>query len=124
MLFDSWYSDRADVYRIVSAKVGGVTKTRREKVLSAVPCRVYSSPANGPSMQDTAARSIKQLKMACAVGVDIHAGDELQITRGRSAESTRYFAGEPQQFFDPVGGALTGLEHQEIGLYEDNIIKG
>jgi hypothetical protein len=124
MLFESWYSDRADVFRIVSAKVGGVTKTRREKVLDAVPCRIYLSPANGPSMQDTAARSIKQLKMACAVGVDIRTGDELQITRGRSAESTRYFAGEPQQFYDPVGGALTGLEHQEIGLYEDNIIKG
>ena len=25
---------------------------------------------------------------------------------------------------DPVGGALTGLQHKEVGLLRDNIIKG
>lgn len=125
-LFDSWYTDLADVYRNVSVKTGGITKNKRTKIHEGIPCRIYSTPASSPSMQDTAARTSRDLTMSCAVGVDIKAGDELQITRGGAirigGNPVRYFAGEPQLFIDPVGGALTGLEHQEIGLLENNII--
>ena len=62
--------------------------------------------------------------MACPVETDIQAGDELLITRGgalgRGASPVRYIASQPQPFYDPVGGALTGLEHMEVGLQADN----
>ena len=57
--------------------------------------------------------------------MDVREGDTLMITRGgalnRGREAVRYIASQPQAFFDPVGGAMTGLEHLEVGLREDNI---
>lgn len=124
-LFDSWYTDRLDVFRNESVKTGGRTRQERKQVAENVACRVYRSEITGVAMQDTAARVMRQNKMACALDVDIKAGDELLITRGgmlgSNREPVRYFAGEPQLFFDPVGGALTGLQHQEVGLLENNI---
>jgi len=106
---------------------GNVTAQERQQTGFAIPCRVYSSQRSGPGMTDTAARSQASDKLACDLGVDIRAGDELYITRGgmlgRHAEPERYFAGEPQSYYDPVGGALTGLEHQEIGLLMQNIVR-
>jgi hypothetical protein len=68
---------------------------------------------------------MRQNKLSCALDVDIKAGDELLVVRGgvlgSNRESVRYLAGEPQYFYDPVGGALTGLQHQEVGLLENNI---
>lgn len=65
--------------------------------------------------------------MACDLSADIRAGDELRIIRGGNLGhlnlQERYFAGEPMYYYDPVGGALTGLEHQEIGLLEENIVE-
>ncbi len=125
--FDGWYTDLVDVYRIQTTKVGAVSSTARVPVETAVPCRVYSTPASSPSMQDTAARSYRANKLALPIGVDIKAGDELLVTRGGALGHTgtpvRYIAGAPQLFLDPVGGILTGLDHQEVGLLEDNIIQ-
>ena len=30
--------------------------------------------------------------------------------------------GTPQDYYDPVGGALTQLQHKEVGLLRDNLI--
>lgn len=126
-IFRSWYTDTVDVWRVVPVMDGNVTVQERQQTGFAIPCRVYSSQRSGPGMTDTAARIQASDKLACDLGVDIRAGDELYITRGgmlgRRAEPERYFAGAPQSYYDPVGGALTGLEHQEIGLLMQNIVR-
>lgn len=77
-------------------------------------------------MTDNAARVSSTDKLACDIATDIRAGDELLVTRGgalrRGGEPERYFAGNPQHYYDPVGGALTGLEHLEVGLLMENIV--
>lgn len=127
-IFSSWYTDTVDVWRVVSVVSGNITTQRRQQVGAVIPCRVYSSQKNGPNMTDTAARTQSTDKLACDLSVDIQAGDELLVTRGGNLGKTntpeRYFAGNPQQYYDPVGGALTGLEHQEIGLLMQNVIGG
>ena len=51
---------------------------------------------------------------------------QLLIVRGgnlcQANQPERYFAGHPVPYLDPVGGVLTGLQHKEVGLLEDNII--
>ena len=126
-IFSNWYTDIVDVYRVVNATTGNIDTQARQQVGSAIPCRVYSSQKNGPSMQDDAARVNSTDKLSCAVDVDIRAGDELLVTRGgalgRGGEPERYFAGNPQHYYDPVGGALTGLEHLEVGLLMQEIVR-
>lgn len=125
-IFASWYTDTVGIYRVEDVKVGNVTKKQRILKGEGLPCRIYSAKKDGPSMRDTAARSVSAEKMACDLSVDIKAGDELQIIRGGGLGSKntaeRYFAGSPQQYYDPVGGALSGLQHQEVGLLKENLI--
>lgn len=126
-IFKTWYTDTADIYRVVPVKKGNLDTQERQKVNSApVPCRVYSPAKNGPSMKNTAARAQSSEKMACDLSADIRAGDELLIVRGgnlgQANQPERYFAGHPVPYLDPVGGVLTGLQHKEVGLLADNII--
>ena len=124
--FSGWYTDIVDVYRVVNSTAGNITRQERQQVGKAIPCRVYSSQKNGPNMTDNAARVSSTDKLACDIATDIRAGDELLVTRGgalrRGGEPERYFAGNPQHYYDPVGGALTGLEHLEVGLLMENIV--
>lgn len=126
-IFAGWYTDTVDVYRVVNVTVGNVDTQERRQVGAAIRCRVYESQKNGPAMQDTAARAQSTDKLSCDVSVDIRAGDELFVTRGgalgRGGEPERYFAGTPRRYYDPVGGALTGLEHLEVGLLMQNIVR-
>ena len=116
--FDGWYTDLVDVYRVVNTTTGNIDTQTRQQVGSAIPCRVYNSQKNGPSMQDGAARVNSMDKLSCA---------ELLVTRGKAlgcgGEPERYFAGNPQHYYDPVGGALTGLEHLEVGLLMQEIVR-
>lgn len=125
-LFTNWYTDTMDIYRVVSTNEGNLTRQERQKVYSGISCRVYSTQKSGPNMTDNAARVRSSEKLSCDLSVDIRAGDELLITRGgnigHAGEPERYFAGKPQSYYDPVGGALTGLQHKEVGLMMDNII--
>lgn len=125
-IFSSWYTDTVDVYRVINKTSGNLTTQEREQVGEAIPCRVYNSQKNGPNMTDNAARVSSTDKLACAVDTDIRAGDELFVTRGgalgKANEPERYFAGNPQHYYDPVGGALTGLEHLEVGLLMQEVI--
>lgn len=126
-IFENWYTDSMSISRNVSYKVGNVDKKKREEVYRDVPCRVYSTKRNGPSMNNTAATATAADKVACDVDVDLRAGDMLMIVRGgrlgSNQEPERYFAGTPQPYYDPVGGVLSGLEHQEAVLSMDEIIK-
>ena len=125
-IFSEWYTDAVDVFRVVNSIAGNITRQERQQVGKAIPCRVYSSQKNGPNMTDNAARVSSTDKLACDIATDIRAGDELLVTRGgalrRGGEPERYFAGNPQHYYDPVGGALTGLEHLEVGLLMENIV--
>ena len=126
-IFSRWYTDTVDVFRVVNSIAGNITRQERQQVGKAIPCRVYSSQKNGPNMTNNAARVSSTDKLACDVAMDIRAGDELHVTRGgalgRGGEPERYFAGNPQRYYDPVGGALTGLEHLEVGLLMQNIVE-
>ncbi len=126
-IFKSWYTDTVDIYLVVPVKKGNLDMQERQKINSVpIACRVYSPAKNSPSMKDTAARMQSSEKLACDLSVDIRAGDELQIVRGgnlcQANQPERYFAGRPVSYLDPVGGILSGLQHKEVGLLEDNII--
>lgn len=127
-IFAGWYTDTVDIYRVVPVTKGSLTTQERRKVNDEpIPCRIYSASKSSPSMTDNAARVRGEDKLACDLDVDIRAGDELQVVRGgnlgHANQTERYFAGEPQSYYDPVGGALTGLQHKEVGLLLENIVR-
>ncbi len=127
-IFRTWYTDTMDIYRVVPVKKGSMDSQERQKVNEApVPCRVYSLSKDGPDITSNAARDRSSAKLACDLSVDIRAGDELMIVRGgglgHGNEPERFHAGQPASYYDPVGGALTGLQHKEVGLLADNIIR-
>ena len=123
----SWFSDLMDVYRVVTTATSGLSRPQRQLVLEAVPCRVYSNQKNNINLRNTAATVREDEKLACAIDTDIQAGDELIVTRGgtmgRGIRTERYIASQPTLYFDPVGSAATGLEHMEVGLHADNIVR-
>lgn len=125
-IFKNWYTDLMDICRVVSVKDGNITRQERKKMAEKIPCRVYHTGTGSPSITDNAARTRGEDKLSCDLSVNIQAGDELQVIRGgnigRNDRSERYFACPPQSYYDPVGGALTGLEHKEVTLLRDNII--
>lgn len=127
-IFKGWYTDTMDIYRAGAVCKGNVTIQERQKVnCDPVRCRVYSSKRDGPVMGKTASSERATEKLSCDLSVDIMAGDELRVIRGGAlgirGEPVRYFAGSPQAYHDPVGGALTGLEHKEIGILLDNTVR-
>ena len=123
----SWFSDLMDVYRVVTTATNGLSRPQRQLVSEAVPCRVYSNQKNNINLRNTAATVREDEKLACAIDTDIQAGDELIVTRGgamgRSIRTERYIASQPTLYFDPIGSAATGLEHMEVGLLADNIVR-
>ncbi len=126
-IFRTWYTDTVDVYRVLPTSNGGIDRQERVKVNpSPIPCRVYHLEKGGPNITNNAARERSSEKLACDLSADIRAGDELMVIRGGSLghdnPPERYFAGNPASYYDPVGGALTGLQHKEVGLLMDNII--
>lgn len=123
MNFADWYTDRVDIYRVRNLPDGALTRQARVKIAEDVPCRVYRSSRHGPRMQATAAYSESaDDKLACASEVDIHAGDELRVHRGKGLGQTRQviraFAGEPAYYYEPFGAVLPGLAHQEVAFLE------
>lgn len=128
MVFSSWYTDLVDVHRVTTWREGGITKQGLKAVYTGIPCRIYSSQVNNWAGRDGAAVARYDEKMACDANTDIKAGDTLYITRGGGLNSgrspERYIASSPKAFYDPVGGALTGLQHLEVGLHADNITEG
>ena len=115
-----------DVFRVVAVKDGSISRQERKKVAEKIPCRVYHTGTGSPSTTDNAARIRGEDKLSCDLSVDIQAGDELYVIRGGNTghanEPERYLAGPPQVYYDPIGGALTGLEHKEVTLLRENLI--
>ncbi len=127
MNWADWYTDTADVYRVVDVKDGSLTRHQRQQVVYGVPCRIYQDSARPLSPAQTAATIQQSAKLACGLGVDIRAGDELLIYRGGGlgvkSDPIRAFAGDPHQYYEPFGAVRLGLAHQEIELLQQERIK-
>ena len=82
MNWSDWYTDLMDVWRNVDVLDGNLTRQERQKVLTGIPCRIYQSNNKPINMTQTAANVQQNDHLACDISVDIHAGDELIITRG------------------------------------------
>lgn len=124
-IFGNWYTDTVAVYRVTAQSGTGLT-TQERTLVGTYNGRVYQSQKNSISPGDTAAKSTTTDKLAVPLSADIQTGDMLMITRGGAVGATgepeRYFAGKPMPYYDPVGGCLTMLEHQEIGISVNEIV--
>ena len=127
MNWDDWYTDLTDVYRVQQVMDGSLTRNERKQVLASVPCRVYRSGDRPVNMQQTAAYVQQTDKLACAVDVDIRAGDELIVTRGAKlghpGPITRASAADPASSKGPFGAVIPVLAHQEIPLMQQERVK-
>ena len=121
-----WFTDLMDIYRVEAVTTGALTRQERVLVAATVPCRIYSPQKYNINLRQAASAVYGDEKLACAVDVDIEAGDELIVTRGaalgRKTKPVRYIASQPVLYFDPVGAAATGLEHMEVGIHADNVV--
>lgn len=128
MNFRDWYTDRMDIYRVQPVKDGALTRHKRRKIAEDIPCRVYQTDAARLELNQTAAASTQKDWVQCDNSVDVQAGDELRIFRGKGLGKTlpemRAFAADPNHFFEPFGAVIPGLAHQEIPLLQEERVKG
>ncbi len=128
MNFRDWYTDRMDIYRVQPVRDGALTRHQRRKIAEDIPCRVYQTDAARLELNQTAAASTQKDWVQCDNSVDVQAGDELRIFRGKGLGKTlpemRAFAADPNHFFEPFGAVLPGLAHQEIPLVQEERVKG
>lgn len=127
MNWADWYTDTVDVYRVTDVQDGALTRHDRELVVQNIPCRIYQSDSRAVNMTQTAANIQQQDKLACELGVDIRAGDELRIFRGacvgKPYAEIRAFAADPNYYTEPFGAVIPGLAHQEIRLNQMERVK-
>lgn len=127
MQWKDWYTDLMDIYRVTEVQDGALTRHEREQVAADIPCRIYQSDSKAVSMTQTAANVQQQDKLACDVSVDVRAGDELMIHRGKRigkpGPTIRAFAGDPTLYYEPFGAIIPGLAHQEIRLLQEERVK-
>lgn len=127
MNWQDWYTDLMDIYRVTEVQDGALTRHEREQVAADIPCRIYQSDSKAVNMIQTAANVQQQDKLACDVSVDVRAGDELMIHRGKRigkpGPTIRAFAGDPTLYYEPFGAIIPGLAHQEIRLLEQERVK-
>ena len=91
-----------DIRRVAPVQDGALTVHQRTAVAEDVPCRVYRSGSHGPRFQPTAAVTEGEDKLACDNSVDIQAGDELLIYRGKGV-------GAAVERTPPNDGGLRGV---------------
>lgn len=127
MNWQDWYTDLMDVWRNTPTKDGNLTRQERQQVLTGIPCRIYQSDNKPINMTQTAANVQESDHLACDISVDIRAGDELVITRGgrlgKSGQTVRAFASDPNLYYEPFGAIIPGLAHQEIRLLQQERVK-
>lgn len=127
MQWKDWYTDLMDIYRVTEVQDGALTRHEREQVAADIPCRIYQSDSKAVTMTQTAANVQQQDKLACDVSVDVRAGDELMIHRGKRigkpGPDIRAFAGDPTLYYEPFGAIIPGLAHQEIRLLQEERVK-
>ena len=126
-VFTGWYTDTVDVYR-ASDTTGSTLhyKTQERTKQGTYPCRIHKSQKGAPILTGPAGKLMSNDIMSLELGTDIQSGDELIITRGGALGQTataRYFAGDIMPYYEPVGGAFSGLGHVEVGLLQNEVIK-
>jgi len=116
----NWYTDLLTISRVESYQEGNITKQRRVEISNNVPCRVYRNSNPPTNMRETAAQVTYSDILACDNSVDIKAGDELSVIRGGGLgyanKSITYFAGDPTPYYEPFGGTVPNLAHQQVPL--------
>lgn len=126
MNFADWYTDLVDVYRVVSTTTKHLTKNTRQLIYSDIPCRIYQDSSVSPGMTQDAAHIKQDSMLALSNEWDIHAGDELIVSRGGKLGYTQYksraFAGDPHHHFEPFGAVMPQLDHQEIKMLQEERI--
>lgn len=127
MQWKDWYTDLMDIYRVTEVQDGALTRHERQQVAADIPCRIYQSDSKALNVAQTAASIQQQDKLACDVSVDVRAGDELMIHRGKRigkpGPTIRAFAGDPTLYYEPFGAIIPGLAHQEIRLLQEERVK-
>lgn len=122
MNYADWYTDRMDIHRVKPGKEGALIRHERVRIAENIPCRIYQNSVHPPRMQPTAAYTESVEKLACGIDVDVRAGDELLVYRGKGLgqvrQTVRAFAGEPSHYYEPFGAVVPGLAHQEIALLQ------
>ena len=116
----NWYTDLLTISRNESYQDGNVTKQQRIEKANNIPCRVYRNSNPQTVMTETAAKVTYSDMLACENSVDIQAGDELSVIRGGGLgyanPPTVYFAGSPTPYYEPFGGIIPDLAHQQVPL--------
>lgn len=127
MQWKDWYTDLMDIYRVTEVQDGALMRHERQQVAADIPCRIYQSDSKALNVTQTAANIQQQDKLACDVLVDVRAGDELMIHRGKRigkpGPTIRAFAGDPTLYYEPFGAIIPGLAHQEIRLLQEERVK-
>ena len=114
MNFSEWYTDTAEIYRVVQTAEGAITRNTRTKIAEGVKCRVYRSAVKTANMTQTSAEYSAIEKLMLPLGTDILPNDELIVSRGSG--SFRAFAGAVYEYTEPFGGVMPELAHIEVAL--------
>lgn len=126
MNWADWYTDLMDIYRVREVKDGNLTRHERVQVSTDIPCRIYQSDNKPINMTQTAANIQQDDKLACGTSVDVQAGDELLIHRGKRlgkpGPTVRAFAADPNVYYEPFGAIIPGLAHQEVRLMQEETV--
>ena len=127
MNWADWYTDLMDIYRVQEVKDGNLTRHKRVLVSTGIPCRIYQSDNKPINMTQTAANIQQNDKLACDTSVDVRAGDELLIHRGKrlgkAGPTVRAFAADPNVYYEPFGAIIPGLAHQEVRLLQEEVVR-
>lgn len=127
MNFRDWYTDTVDVFRSKPDENSSLTKYKREEVLSGIPCRLYHIDSPDIKMSQTSASIDQKDWLQCDNCVDTQPGDMLIVHRGaglgKKVSDLRFFAADPNYYFEPFGAVIPGLAHQEISLLQQERVK-
>lgn len=127
MNFQDWYTDTVDIWRVTPTTTNNLTANALAELYSAVPCRVYQSDNQPINMEQTAAHVKQADCLMCDTSVDIQPGDQLMIHRGaglgKTTQTIRAFAADPNLYFEPFGAVIPGLAHMEVRLLQQERVK-
>lgn len=117
---NNWYTDLADIYRVKVDSTSGFDDHDRVLIRQGMPCRIFRSSNPNTKMTPTYPSVTPTDMLACSTSEDIQAGDRVHVRRGAritpNGDLTIYFAGSPQNYFEPFGGARPRIDHKEVPL--------
>lgn len=127
MNFQNWYTDYAEIYRLLDSTDGALT-LQENQYIGQIACRltrVSGSMVSAKLQQsDTVAKIQDYYVLVCALDADIQSGDEIHLRRGAAAAHYHgdslyadiYHAGGVQNVYEPRGMVCNGIAHKEVSL--------